>query len=272
MRRFRFGLQGPPTVSGPSWAELVHRAEGQGYDVVSMADHFDGRAAPLVALAYAAALTDRIHLTSAVLGVDFRNPVVLAQEVATLDELSQGRMELGIGAGWRRADYDALGVVFDAAPTRIDRLAAALVELRGALRPGLPIMVGGGGRRILTLAAQHADIVSFVPANRGGVSDPWTEEATVAGFAAKVDLVREAAGDRAEQLELHTRVWATPRDGVERLGRDDVHASPMVFLQPALAMADKLLGLRDELGLSYLTVSAPFADDFAPVIELLRDR
>lgn len=278
MRPFRFGVQGGARVSEPVWAEFVRRAEDHGYDVVSMADHFDGRPAPLVALAYAAALTDRVHLGTAVLGVDFRNPVVLAQELATLDELSRERLEVGLGAGWKADDYAATGIPFDPPAARIDRLARALVALRARLRPGLRIMAGGGGRRMLTVAAEHADIVSLVPANRGGRSNPWGDEASPVAFAAKTALVREAAGDRFDGIELHTRVFASLDDGergnevVRRLGAAGAAASPMVLVRPARAMADKLLRMRDEIGISYVTVSAPFVDEFAPVIDLLRDR
>jgi probable F420-dependent oxidoreductase len=273
MRAFRFGVQGPPAFSEPQWNDFVRRAEDHGYDVVSLADHFDGRPGPLVALAYAAAVTDRIRLGTAVLAVDFRNPAVLVQDVATLDELSRERVELGIGAGWKEADYVAAGLRFDPPAARIDRLDALLPALRQALRPGLPVLIGGGGRRMLEVAARHADIVGLVPTNRGGVSNPWGVEATVAGFGEKVASVREMAGPRAAQLELHTRVFATA-DGAaaDAIGVDAAAASPMSLVRPARAMADKLLRLRDELGLTYYTVSAPFLDEFASVIDLLRDR
>ena len=196
MRAFRFGVQGAAALTEPSWSEFVRRAEDFGYDVVSLADHFDGRPAPTVALAYAAAVTDRIRLGTAVLGVDFRNPVLLAQEVATLDELSRGRVELGLGAGWKREDYDVTGIPFDPPGVRIERLAAAVPELRAALRPDLPVMLGGGGPRMLTLAARLADIVSIVPPNPGGRSDPWGPDGTRAAFAEKAAFVRDAAGAR----------------------------------------------------------------------------
>lgn len=273
MRTFRFGVQGGRDRSAPAWAGFVRRAEDRGYDVVSMADHFDGRPAPLVALAYAAALTDRVRLGTAVLGVDFRNPVVLAQDLATLDELSRGRLEVGLGAGWKAADYEATGIPFDPPSTRIERLAGLVPVLRRALRPGVGVMLGGGGRRMLALAARHADIVSLVPANRGGRSDPWGEEGTLDAFVAKVDVVREAAGDRFAALELHTRVFAAEDDdGPARLGPEGAARSPMVLVRPPRAMADKLLRTRDDLGISYVTVSARYLDEFAPVIELLAGR
>ena len=273
MRAFRFGVQGAAALTEPTWSEFVRRAEDFGYDVVSLADHFDGRPAPTVALAYAAAVTDRIRLGTAVLGVDFRNPVLLAQEVATLDELSRGRVELGLGAGWKREDYDVTGIPFDPPGVRIERLAAAVPELRAALRPDLPVMLGGGGPRMLTLAARLADIVSIVPPNPGGRSDPWGPDGTRAAFAEKAAFVCEAAGARAGRIELHTRVFADAEGpAADALGSDEAAASPMVLVRPVSAMVDKLLRLRDELGLSYFTVSAPFLDEFAPVIEALSGR
>ena len=271
MRPFRFGVQGPPTLSEPKWSDFARRAEDHGYDVVSLADHFDGRPAPLVALAYAAAITDRIRLGTAVLGVDFRNPTVLAQDVATLDELSRERIELGLGAGWKRADYEVTGIAFDAPSARIDRLASAVAVVRAALRPGLPLMLGGGGPRMLTLAAREADIVSIVPTNRAGRSDPFGPEATVDAFAAKVALVRDAAEARGDPPELHTRVFASATDAavVGALGDDGATHCPMALVRPIAAMVDKLFRQRDALGLSYVTVSAAFLDEFAPVVDRL---
>ncbi len=273
MRAFRFGVQGAAALTEPTWSEFVRRAEDFGYDVVSLADHFDGRPAPTVALAYAAAITERIRLGTAVLGVDFRNPVLLAQEVATLDELSRGRVELGLGAGWKQEDYDVTGIPLDPPGARIDRLAAAVAVVRAALRPNLPLLLGGGGPRMLALAARVADIVSIVPTNRGGRSDPWGREGTRDGFAEKAALVRDAAGSRVGRIELHTRVF-TDADGPasDALGAEAAAASPMVMVRPAGAMVDKLLPLRDEIGLSYYTVSAPFLDDFAPVVDKLSGR
>jgi len=272
MRGFRFGVQGPATLSEPGWTDFVRRAEDHGYHVVSLADHFDGRPAPLVALAYAAAVTERIHLGTAVLGVDFRNPTVLVQELGTLEELSRERLEVGLGAGWKAEDYEATGIPFDPPGTRLERLAALVPAVRAALGPGVRIVLGGGGRRMLTLAAREADVVSIVAPNRAGRSDPLGPDGTRDAFAARVALVRSAAGERATFPELHTRVFATEAQAAQRMGAGDAAASPMVMLATAGAMADKLLRLRDDLGLSYFTVSAAFLDDFAPVLERLDGR
>lgn len=272
MRAFRFGVQGAPTATEPALADVARRAEDYGYDVLSMPDHLDGRLAPLVALGYAAALTDRIRLATTVLAVDFRNPTVLANELATLDELSRDRTEPGLGAGWDAADYATAGIPFAPAADRIARLGEVVRGLRAALRPGMPFLIGGGGRRVLELAAREADIVSVVTANRAGAAGGLGADATLAATREKVDWVRAAAGDRFDGLVLNTRVFAAEGDAVAAGLGADAADSPHVLVRPAQAMADKLLRLRDATGISYLTVSARFLDDFAVVLELLSDR
>ncbi len=271
MRAFRFGVQGSPAPTEPAWADAARRAEDVGYHVLSMSDHLDGTFAPLVALAYAAAVTERIHLGTTVLAADFRTPAVLVDEVRTLHELARGRVELGLGAGWRAADYAAAGIPFAPAGERITRLAAVVGEVRAGLGPILPLMLGGGGRRMLTLAAQVADIVGIVTANPGGVAGGLAASGTLAATREKVAWVRAAAGDRFGDLELNVRVWATEADAAAELGADAAD-SPHVMAPTPRAMADKLLRLRDETGISYVTVSVRFLDEFAPVIDLLADR
>ena len=269
MSAFRFGVPGAPAATEPAWADVARRAEDYGYDVLSMPDHLDGRLAPLVALGYAAALTDRIRLATTVLAVDFRNPAVLANEIDTLDELSRDRVELGLGAGWKEADYAKTGIPFDPARVRIARLAEVVRALRAALRPGMPFLLGGGGRRMLELAAREADIVSIVTANRAGGAGGLGADATLAATREKVGWVRAAAGDRFDGLVLNTRVFAAADDEVVVALGGEAADSPHVLVRPVRAMADKLLRLRDATGISYVTVSARFLDEFAPVVELL---
>ena len=280
MSAFRFGVQAATPTSASlgragtenseaRWHRLARRAEDHGYSVLSLPDHLDGQLAPLVALAYAAALTDRIHLATTVLANDFRNPVMLATEVATLSQLSGDRFELGLGAGWKLADYEATGIEYAPAGTRIARLAETVAIVRDAL-PTLPLMLGGGGRRMLTLAAQQADIVSVVIENSSGVAASLGEGATLARVRERVEWVREEAGSRFDTITLHTRVFAADNEPqAAALAADDAAASPHVMVKPARAMADKLLRLRDDLGLTYFTVSERFTDEFARVITLL---
>lgn len=271
MRAFRFGVQGAPAPTEPAWADVARRAEDHGYAVLSMPDHLDGRLAPLVALAYAAAVTDRIHLGTTVLAADFRNPALLVNEVATLDELARHRVELGLGAGWMATDYETAGIPFAPARERIARLAALVPVVRAGLRSDLPLMLGGGGRHMLELAGRVADIVGIVTANPGGVAGRLGDSGTLAATREKVGWVRAAAGTRYEEIELNTRVWTTEADAAGALGTDAAE-SPHVLVRPARAMADKLLRLRDATGISYVTVSVRFLDELAPVIELLHDR
>ena len=277
---FRFGVQAATPTSASlgragtenseaRWHSLARRAEDHGYDVLSFPDHLDGQLAPLVALAYGAALTDRIHLATTVLANDFRNPVMLASEVGTLAELSGDRFELGLGAGWKIADYDAAGIEYVPAGERIARLAATVAIVRSTV-PSVPLMLGGGGRKMLALAAEHADIVSVVMQNSAGVALPLDGGVSLDAMRQRVEWVREVAGTRADDLELHTRVFsAADEPGAAALAVKDAAASPVVLVRPARAMANKLLRLRDELGFTYFTVSERFTDEFARVIGLL---
>jgi probable F420-dependent oxidoreductase len=250
---------------------LARRAQDLGYDVLSMPDHLDGQVAPLVAQAYAAAVTERISLATTVLANDFRNAVVLTNEVATLAMLSGGRFELGLGAGWKLTDYEAAAIEYPPAGERIARLEQTVAIVRDAL-PEVPLMLGGGGRRMLSLAARRADIVSVAVQNASGTAPSFGEEASVESSRARVDWVRSEAGTRFDALELHMRVFAATDDPqVRGVSADDAAASPFVLVRPARAMADKLLRLRDELGFSYFTVSERFTDEFVRTIELLRD-
>ena len=283
MNGFRFGVQAAASASASLapldgeasdllWPEIARRAENLGYDVLSMPDHLDGQIAPLVAQGYAAALTQRIALATTVLANDFRNPVVLTNEVATLSMLSGRRFELGLGAGWKLADYEAAGIEYPSAPERIARLAHTVTIVRDAL-PDVPLMLGGGGRRMLSLAARQADIVSVAVQNASGTAPTLGEAATFERSRERVAWVRSEAGARFESLQLHMRVFAAADEPqVQGVSADDAAASPFVLVRPARAMADKLLRLRDELGFSYFTVSERFTDEFALVIELLADQ
>jgi probable F420-dependent oxidoreductase len=234
-----------------------------------MPDHLDGQLAPLVALGYAAAMTERIHLATTVLANDLRNPVVLTNEVATLAELSGHRFELGLGAGWKLDDYAAAEIDYPPPSVRIGRLARTVAIVRGAL-PGVPLMLGGGGRKMLALAAQQADIVSIVAENSSGVAPSMGDAATLERTRERVEWVRSQAGERFNALELHMRVYAAADEPqAAALPASDIEASPFVLLRDPRAMADKVLRLRDDLGFSYFTVSERFTEAFARVIDLL---
>ncbi|MGH2488383.1 MAG: TIGR03621 family F420-dependent LLM class oxidoreductase, partial [Candidatus Limnocylindria bacterium] len=232
MHPFRFGLTTGWVSTGEAWLAMARRAEELGYDVLLVPDHLTHLLSPMPALAAAAAVTTRLRVGAYVFANDFRHPLVLAREAATLDALSGGRFEFGIGAGWRVSDYRQLGVAYDPAGRRIDRLAEALGIIKRLLagetvthdgphyrierarifpppvqKPRPPIMLGGGGPRMLRLAAREADIVSFVP-QFNAAGRPILGQATERALTDRVAMVRAAAGGRFDQLELNVFVAA----------------------------------------------------------------
>lgn len=227
MKPFEFLAEARDPISARELGERARRAEALGYHALVVPDHVLDQLSPVPALAVIAAATERLRVGAFVFNNDLRHPAVLAQDLASLDVLSDGRLDVAIGAGWNRAEYDAVGIGFDPAPTRSDRLAEAVAVLKGCFadgpfsfegrfyritdhdggprpvqRPHPPFMIGGGGRRTLMLAAREAQIVGFAPrATASGPRDPrsMTWEATVE----KVAWVREAAGDRFDALTLN---------------------------------------------------------------------
>jgi probable F420-dependent oxidoreductase len=291
----------------PAWREKARRAEALGYASLLVPDHFQAQWGPLVAMAVAAEATERLRVGTLVLANDYRNPVVLAKEIATLDLASGGRVELGLGAGWKREDYDAAGLRFDPPAARIERLAEALramkalwaseapVELRGRhyaiagavgtprprASPHPPICKGGGGRRILELAAREAGIVSLNATLAGGAIGPGTlASAHPAGFDEKLAWVREAAGPRLAAIELQCHcpfvtVGAEGRAAQEALGRQlglapgDAAEFPLALCGEPAAICDALLRRRERWGFSYTIVPSDRMEAFAPVVARL---
>ena len=197
-RAFRFGVQcsSPPDSTRNGWSELARTCEGLGYSTLTVADHFDDQLAPIPALMAAADATTTLRVGALVLCTDFTHPVVIAKEAATIDVLSGGRFELGLGAGWMTSDYERTGIAFDPAGTRIERMGEALTVIdqlwsgapcplarnhfkisgldgrpKPVQRPRPPVLIGGGGKRVLSLAARQADIVGLNIDLRRGVID-----------------------------------------------------------------------------------------------------
>jgi probable F420-dependent oxidoreductase len=221
-RKFRFAAQLSKTPEGTarSWADQARRAEALGYSALLMPDHFGDQLAPVPALAAVAAATTTLRMGSLVFGNDYRHPVVLAKEAATLDVLSEGRLELSLGAGWMRTDYEEAGIAYDSPKVRVERFEEAVQVLQGLLRseeafsfdgayyhvhehrllprpvqqPGPPLIIGGGGQRVLSFAARHADIVSINVNLRQGTGGPETApNASPERTREKVAWVKEAA-------------------------------------------------------------------------------
>lgn len=302
---FRFGVTVPTVRSGPAWVDHVRRIERLGYSIVHVPDHFRDQLAPVPALTAAAMATTRLRVGSLVFSNDFRHPVVLAKEASTIDVLSGGRFELGLGSGWLREEYDQAGISFDAPGTRVERLTEAVAIVKGLLageavtfagrhytitalkgrpspvqRPHPPLLIGGGGPRMLALAAREASIVGLVPRARrdgGGLDRGDFGEAAL---REKVGWVRDAAGDRFEALELHALIQAVILSGqrsvaAERVaarfgaGREALMDSPYVLIGTVDGICETLRKRREAYGISYLTVFDRDLDAFAPVVERL---
>ena len=232
MRPFRFLADAREIVPGAELAERARRAEDLGYHALVIPDHLLGQLSPIVAMTAIAAATTTLRVGAFVLNNDLRHPVVLAQDLAAVDVLSGGRLDVAIGAGWNKPEYDAIGLTFDPAPVRQARLAEAVTLLKKCLsgqafsfagehyrvtghtgeasaqRPHPPIFIGGGGRRTLTLAAREADIVGLAP--RVTPRGPDARSLTLEATREKIDWVAQAAGDRFADLEFNVYPSAWP--------------------------------------------------------------
>jgi probable F420-dependent oxidoreductase len=306
-RKFRFGVQASAGRSGAEWAEQARRVEGLGYSTLFMPDHFvDTELAPMVALSFAAAATSTLRIGMLVLGNDYKHPAVVAKEAATLDVLSGGRLEFGLGAGWMTADYTALGLRHDSPATRISRLGEALAVVKGAWgvgpfdfagdhysitaydglpkplqQPRPPIVVGGGGPKLLRLAGREADIVGINPILRAGEIGVEAARDTMGDSTArKVGWIRDGAGERFDDLELQIRYFvASITDDAPGLAEA---MAPAFGVDPGEALtsggvlagtveevSDTLLARREEWGVSYVVLGDDQYEEFAPVVARL---
>src|SRR5215469_10293507 len=226
-RPFRFGIATEGAPSREEWIAKVRKIEDLGYTTLLIPDHFVNEFLPLAALMSAADATKTLRVSSFVFDNDFRHPVLLAKEAAALDLLSGGRLEIGIGAGWHRPEYDQVGLPFDPAAVRISRMEEAIhiikaffteesvtfsgkhytitdlkVSPKPLQRPHPPFFMGGGGKRMLTIAAREADIIGLhVKVNDDGTVDPT--ERPEAALTKKVEWIRSTAGERFNALELN---------------------------------------------------------------------
>jgi probable F420-dependent oxidoreductase len=304
MHPFRFAVQQASAPSGEKWVALARRAETLGYDVLVMPDHLGRQLSPFAALGAAAAATTRLRVGAFVFANDYRHPLMLAREAATLDLLSGGRFEMGLGAGWMTSDYRQLGMAYDPAPRRIDRLAEATPLIRRLLagetvthsgqhyqldratvgvetvqKPRPPLAIGAGGPRMLKLAAREADIVGLVPGfdAHGRIH---VRQATETATARKIGLIREAAGDRFERLEINLWLGDAGLVGsgnslvgsvtaAARWAPTAIYGSPYVLYGTLNSVRDRLLRRRDKLGISYYTIPSHAMDSMAPLVEAL---
>ena len=281
------------------------RAEELGFYSVTVSDHLDNQPAPLISLAAVAEATSTIRLLPLVLANDYRHPVVLAKELATLDVLSNGRLQAGLGAGWMATDYELSGITLDSPGTRIARLAASVdiisALLRGevvnyegdhytvsgaigaphAVQTPIPIMLAGGKQKMLSLAGAKADIVGINPGLTAGVIDERAgRDATLERTDQKVAWVREAAGDRFDQITLQTRIHLAmitdDREGVANemapllgITAEEALASPHALVGSVEQCVETVLGWRERWGISYVSINADQMEEFASVVAAL---
>ncbi|MTA40044.1 MAG: TIGR03621 family F420-dependent LLM class oxidoreductase [Actinobacteria bacterium] len=308
-RPFRFGVQVSHASSAQEWAELARRSEDAGYDVLTMPDHFTNQLAPVPALMAAADATTTLRIGALVFDNDYKHPVVLAKELATMDLLSDGRTEIGLGAGWMLSDYEQAGMTYDSPKVRIDRFIEGLAVIRGALGPdtfsysgdhytitnynGLPkpvqqplppILIGGGGPRVLGFAAREADIVGINGTLTAGVVGPEAiSTMTSASVDEKVALVAEAGAHRLSEIELNIRTFfvkvtndrASTINAISSMfsvPAELIDTSPFALIGSVDACIEQLLERREKWGFSYTIVGAENIDECAPIVAALRGK
>ena len=307
-----------PRPSGSKLLDSARTVEALGYSTFGLADHFVRPFAPLIAGQAVADATTTLRITQTVLAQDFREPAVLAKELATLDVLSEGRLQVGLGAGWLRQEYEDASIAFASASVRIARLEETAIILKGLFgdepfsfegehytvrelrgtpvpvqRPRPPIMIGGGGPKLLAVAARQADIVQLMPTNRGGGTGLDPSQFSAPAIEEKVGWIREAAGSRFDEIELSAQLLecvvtdrpeehladfadriatVTERMGGARvdLGVEDLLTSPIVAVGSLDEVCRRLRDTRDRYGITYF--AAPIdakPETLAPIIEAL---
>jgi probable F420-dependent oxidoreductase len=305
-RKFRFAAQIAGAASAKEWTDAARKVEDLGYSTLTMPDHFGDQLAPVPAMMAAAAATTTLRIGTLVFCNDYRHPLVLAKEAATMDVLSDGRLEFGLGAGWMKTDYEQAGIPYDPPGTRVDRFEEAIAVIKGLLaegpvdfqgthytitgheglpkpvqRPHPPIVIGGGGARVLRIAARQADIVSINPNLQEGLGGAETApDLTPARTSQKIAWVREAAGDRFDDVELNALIgFAMVTDTASSIAEamapafgiapaECLHV-PVCLVGTIDSMVDELRARREEWGFSYLGFDAGSWEAMAPVVSRL---
>ncbi|MEX0768811.1 MAG: TIGR03621 family F420-dependent LLM class oxidoreductase [Microthrixaceae bacterium] len=299
----------PETVTPDSWSELARKVEDLGFARLTVSDHLDDQLAPVPALMAAANATSQLRIGSLVFCNDYRHPAVLAKEAATLDLLSDGRFDLGIGAGWMQSDYERSGIQMDTAGVRVDRLEEAVQVILGLFsegpcnfagthyridglcglpkplqKPHPPLFIGGGGRRVLELAARYANIVGLNPKLSAGVIDSSVgTDATEAATDRKLSWIANAAGDRFSSLEIQVRtqivILTNDRHSVAEslaagfgLTAQEALKTPHALAGTCEQIVEDLLYRRERFGITSIGVDMDAIDSLAPVIAALDGR
>lgn len=306
MKPFRFAVQTHAAGSGKEWRETARKIESLGYSTLYVPDHFGDQWAPEIAMTIAAEATGSLNVGGLVFDNDYRHPVVFAKQMATLDLATDGRLEVGVGAGWMKSDYDESGIPYDDASVRVDRFEEALHVLKALWRDGnctfdgkhytlqgaqgLPraatspwpkLLIGGGGKRMLSIAAREADIVGVNPNLKAGYVGPEVAaSARPEMWDKRIDWVKEAAGDRFDDIELQVLTFLTQvvPNGAEvyenmaplfGMSPDELRQVPIGMAGTADEIAEMLQGRREKWGFSYVVVQADAYEAFAPVVEKL---
>ena len=304
-KKFRFGVQASKARSGEDWVEKARKIESLGYSSLLIPDHFDDQFAPMPAMAVAAAATTTLRVGGLVLDNDYKHPLVLAKEVATLDVLTGGRVELGIGAGWMQTDYAASGIPYDRPGVRISRFAEGMLVIKGLLsgepvdfkgtyytitnhtgtpkpvQQPVPVLIGGGGKRVLSLAAREANIISvnfnLAP---GAVNREVMNTGDQTSTAEKIGWIRAAAGSRFDDIELSVTVFvcivtddqkgmAERVSGGFGMSPEEVLQTPHVVVGSVDQIVDALQERREKFGFSYIVFSGDGFQALAPVVKKL---
>jgi len=307
MKPFRFGINARDARSRAEWQDKARKIEALGYSVLLVPDHLAAMLSTIPAVVSAADATASLRIGTNVLNNDLRHPVLLAREAATIDMLTDGRLELGLGAGYVRAEYDQAGLRFDRGGIRVGRLAESVTIIKGLLgggevtfagehyrvtghkiyplpvqQPHPPIIIGGNGLRLLALAAKEANTVNLtgITFTQGGTvhdMSGWK----VAGIDERMRVVREAAGPRFDRLELSAqiqRVIVTEnRRGTaeelqktwQQLSVEEILEAPFVLLGTVDEMVEALQARRDRWGISFFVTFEQFLATLAPVVARL---
>jgi probable F420-dependent oxidoreductase len=308
-RRFRFAVELHEPFADRSWNDTVREVESLGYSTMFVPDHFDEGLGPIAAMASAVAVTTTLRVGTLVLDCDFRHPAVLARELATIDRLSEGRLEVGLGAGWKNLDYQRSGIAMERPGVRVDRLIEHTTVLRGLFAPGPftfagehyqiaeldgspaphhhggpPILIGGGAKRVLRFAGATADIIGLnASVHSGEIDGDAALDAMAERIDEKLQWVKEGAGDRFDDIEINA--WLSVAeltddpDGVSALvaelfGVDaaQVQASPLVMIGTVDSLHDVLHQRRERWGYSYHVIPGAKAREFAPLVAALTGR
>ena len=311
IRPFRFGVQASTAPTAREWADFAKRVEDTGFDVLTMPDHFTQQLAPVPALMAAMDATTTLRTGALVFDNDYKHPVVLAKELATMDVLSDGRTEIGLGAGWMISDYEQAGIAYDSPKVRIDRFIEGIRVIKGAMsdgpfsfngehysitnyegfpkpvqRPCPPLLIGGGGKRVLTFAAKEADIIGINGTLTAGVVGPEAlSTMTAESVDEKVAIVAQAATDagRLHDIEMNIRTFFVKVtderektvDGISSMfgvDKEMIDSSPFALIGSVDYCIEELIARREKWGFSYTIVGAENVEECAPIVAALRGK